>query len=135
MHVRPKSVAFVSWFLIGTGAVSVITTLATWNNQLREELMAKSALPPSVQIAMQATGLLVMIVCGVSMLRGKHWARTTYVAWNVVGLLVGLVTSPFKMMLIPGAVFFLIVTYLLYRPPANAFFAGATPPPRGGVSA
>lgn len=134
MQARPKSVVIVSWFLIVSGAASVITTFGTWNNELKDELMAKSMLPPSVQYAIQAIGLLVMIVCGISMLRGKPWARTTYIAWSVVGLVIGLVTSPFKMMLIPGALLLLVVTYLLYRPAANAFFAG-TAQPQGDASA
>lgn len=134
MRARPKSVVIVSWFLIVTGVSSVITTLATWNNELKQELMAQSTLPPSVQYTIQAIGLLVMVVCGVSMLRGKPWARTTYVAWSVVGLVIGAFTSPFKMMLIPGALFLLVVTYLLYRPAANAFFAGAAQP-QGDASA
>jgi len=134
MQTRPKSVVIVSWFLIVTGVSSVIMTLATWNNELKEELMAKSTLPPSVQYAIQAIGLLVMIVCGISMLRGKPWARTTYVAWSVVGLAISVFTSPFKMMLIPGALLLLVVSYLLYRPAANAFFAG-TAQPQGDAGA
>ena len=91
------------------------------------ELMAQNKLPLPAQYAMQAAGVLVMIVCGVSMLRGKAWARTTYVAWNVVGSVIAFATSPFTTTLIPGVLFFLVVTFLLYRPAANAFFRGPNP--------
>jgi len=124
MHERPKSVAIISWLLIIAGGISVISSLAMMNNEVAKELMTQSKLPLPVQYAMQATGLLVMIVCGLSMLRGKAWARTTYVAWSAVGIVIGFATSPFTVTLIPGVLFFLVVTFLLYRPAANAFFRG-----------
>lgn len=128
MNTRPKSVTIISWYLIIVGGISMISTPVMLHNETTKELMAKSMLPFSVQYAMQAAGVLVMIGCGLSMLGGKSWARTTYVAWTVFALVVTYVTSPFKAMMIPGALFLLVATYFLYRPAANAFFAGAAPP-------
>jgi hypothetical protein len=37
--------------------------------------------------------------------------------------MIALLTSPMKMMLIPGVVFYLIITFFLFRPAANAYFS------------
>jgi hypothetical protein len=127
MRARPKAVAIVSWFLVVAGGISVISSLAMMNNEVAREVMSQNKLPVPVQYAMQVAGVLVMIVCGLSMLRGKAWARTTYVAWSAVGIVIAFATSPFTATLIPGVVFFLVVTFLLYRPASNAFFRGVGP--------
>ena len=54
------------------------------------------------------------------MLSGNGWARTTYVAWTAINLVFGFATSPFKTMMIPGVVFFLVVAFFLYRPAATS---------------
>lgn len=128
MNTRPKSVTIISWFLVVSGGLSAITALAMRNNPTTRELMAKNLLPPSAQYAIMAVGLLVMITCGLAMLSGNGRARTTYVAWTATNLAFGLATSPFKTMLIPSAIFFLVVTLFLYRPAANDFFASTSRP-------
>ena len=40
-------------------------------------------------------------------------------------MLVTLATSPYKIAVIPGLVIYLIFVFFLFRPRANAFFAGA----------
>jgi len=57
------------------------------------------------------------------MLKRQNWARFLYVVWGAVGAVVGILTSPMKPLMIPGIIFFLVVTFFLIRPKANEYFS------------
>jgi hypothetical protein len=54
------------------------------------------------------------------MLYGQSWARWLLVAWLVFHVYVGALHSTVQ--LITHSLLFLIGVYLLFRPPANAYF-------------
>ena len=58
------------------------------------------------------------------MLHGQNWARILYIGWIIIGIIIGLITSPFKIMLLPGIVINAIIAFFLFRPATNAYFAG-----------
>ncbi|MEV4781288.1 hypothetical protein MRBLMU1_003863 [Burkholderia sp. LMU1-1-1.1] len=120
---RPTSVSIIAWFLIATSLISVITSYTSLDNPIAQELMAKNLLPLSVQYVMLYFGLAISVASGVAMLKGWNWGRTLYVAWSVFGLVIGLVTSPMKLVLIPSAIVLAIIVFFLYRPKVNAFFS------------
>jgi len=122
MSKRPKSITVVSWILIILGAISLVTSTITLNNPMAQELMAKSPIPVNIQYIMMYVGLLIMLVCGVAMLKGKNWARLLYVGWSAIGFVIGIATSPIKTAMIPGLVVFLIIAFFLFRPKANEYF-------------
>jgi hypothetical protein len=123
MRERPISVTIIAWFLIVAGVISVFTTLSTLNNPMVEELMSKSLLPVPLQYAMMYIALAVSVICGIGMLKGQGWARLLYVIWGIIGFLVGFVTSPMKVAIIPGLIVFVIIVLLLYRPASNQYFS------------
>lgn len=47
-------------------------------------------------------------------------------AWGALGLILGLATSPFKSLMLLSVVFRTIIAFLLFRKPANAWFAMAS---------
>jgi len=120
---RPTSVTVIAWIIIVLSGISLISSTFSLNNPLARELMAKSLLPISVQFAMLYFGLLLSIAAGIWMLKGQNWARLLYVIWSIIGLVVGLITSPIKVAMIPGLVFFIIITFFLFRPVANEYFS------------
>jgi disulfide bond formation protein DsbB len=97
------------------------------DNPMVVDLMKKSPIPIPFQYAITTLGLLIMIVSGTAMLKGRNWARLLYVIWSSLGLLIGLATSPVKVSLVPGLVFLAIVTFFLFRPKANQFFSQTKP--------
>jgi hypothetical protein len=62
----------------------------------------------------------VEIIAGIFMLYGQNWARWLLVAWLVFHVYVGALHSTGH--LLTHALLFLIGIYLLFRPPANAYF-------------
>ncbi|MFH1440926.1 MAG: hypothetical protein ABIH18_02630 [Candidatus Omnitrophota bacterium] len=125
MGERPKSITVIAWILIVAGTISVFTSLSSLNNLMVKEIMSKSPLPVSLQYAMMYIGLAIMVVSGIGMLKGQGWARLLYVVWGAIGFLVGLLTSPMKVAMIPGLIVFAIVVFFLYRPASNQYFTKA----------
>ena len=104
------------------GGISLISTTAMINNSEVQEIMAKNPLPIPIQYLMSYAGLLVMIISGIAMLKGKNWARLLYIIWSLVGFSIGILTSPMKAAMIPGLVVFGVIVFFLFRPKASAFF-------------
>jgi len=87
--------------------------------------MSQGALPVGVQVAMTYVGLAITIVCAIAMLKGQNWGRMLYVVWGAIGFVITFVTSPMRAAMLPGLVVFAVIVYFLFRPAANAFFAGS----------
>ena len=126
----PTSVTVVAWILIVIAGVSMIAlpinSLDPAGAKKAQDLMSRSPIPIPVQVAMAYAGMLVWLICGVAMLRGQNWARLLFVFWTALASAIGIATSPTPMLAIPGIVFFIACTALLFRPPANAFFSAAS---------
>lgn len=127
MKPRPTSITVIAWILIVTGGISLISTLAMINNPTVLELMSKSPIPIPLQYVLNFVGLTITIVSGIALLKGANWGRLLYVGWSIVGLAIGVATSPLKAALIPSAVLFFIFAFFLFRPRANDFFTSSTP--------
>jgi len=125
---RPTSVTVVAWILILMGGISLVTmTLVITSGMIDDpaarELISKSPIPVPVQYAITYIGLLIMLVCGVAMLKGQNWGRWLYVVGTAAGFLIGVITSPLKQAMIPGFVVFVVLTFFLFRPQANRYFS------------
>jgi hypothetical protein len=133
MRTRPTSITVIAWILILLGGISLVATtlmISTGmidkvmiDNPAARELISKSPIPVPVQYAMSYAGLLIMFVSGVAMLKGQNWGRWLYVVGTAVGFFIGIMTSPVKETMIPGFVFFVVVTFFLFRPSANKYFS------------
>jgi len=123
MKTRPTSVTVIAWLLIITGGINLITTTVTLGNPNVTAIMSKSLLPIPVQYAVSYLGLFLSIVCGIALLKGCNWARYLYTVWGGIGLVIGILTSPMKLMMIPGVVLFLILVFFLFRSKATKYFS------------
>ena len=59
------------------------------------------------------------------MLRGYNWGRVLFVGWSSINLLLGLVTSPMKLMLVPALMVVGLLAYFLFSAKADRFFLSA----------
>lgn len=129
MSGRPTSITVIAWILIAIGILDIVGRAVSMlrnnpaANERTAEWMAKIPVPIPIQHTMSIAGTAVSLVCGYFLLRGRNWARYLYVIWMILGAFYSLVISQFKFMLIPGMAFVVLISYLLFRPPANAFFA------------
>ncbi len=123
MKNRPISITTISWFLIFTSVISITTTAFTYANPEVAKIMELSPISITLQYILMAIGIAVTISCSILMLKAKSIGRTIYVGWTIIYLIIGLFSSPTKAMMIPGIVFFIIITFFLFRPNANKYFS------------
>ncbi|MDA8519882.1 hypothetical protein [Acidovorax sp. NCPPB 4044] len=123
--IRPRSVTVAAWFLLISAALALAMSVASHGNPETAALMEQSLLPVPVpvQYVLSYGGLGLQIVCALAILKGLAWGRLLYAVWGSIGLSIGLFTSPVKLALIPGAVIFAIIVFLLFRSAANIYFA------------
>ena len=124
MKKRPTSISVIAWVLIVIGGIGLISTTGTImiNSPMLRDIMSKSPIPIPIQYVISYFGILIGVISGVAMLKGKNWARLLYITWNLINFVIGITISPMKATMIPSLVLFLIVTFFLFRPKANEFF-------------
>ena len=125
MKDRPTSLTIISWFLIITSLMSVVSTALSYNNPQVAKIMELSSIPIFAQYIFMVLGMAITLSCGFLLLKAKNVGRVLYVGWGIASLAIGLITSPAKAMLIPGLVIFVIITIFLYRPKANEYFSSS----------
>jgi hypothetical protein len=106
---RPLAVTIISWIYIVMGTVGFIYHF----RELRiDGLHLEAVLVEGLRI--------LAVVAGYFMLMGKNFARWIAILW--IGLHVGISFYHDWQQVMMHAIFFVIITYFLTRPAANAFF-------------
>jgi hypothetical protein len=126
MPSRPTSITVISWIIMVTSVFGLISSVVMMGNPMVTELMAKIPIPIAVQYGMRFGVLTFNFIFALFMLKGRNWARMLYVAVGAVCFAINLVTSPVKLMMLPGLILFAVVVFFLFRPRPNAFFGGST---------
>jgi hypothetical protein len=110
MVKRPLAVTILGWFYMAVGV-------------LGSAVHAKELLTQPVFQA-DALGVVLVsvlaVVAGVSMLRGRNWARSLALAWMAFHVIVSVFHSLRDVAV--HAVLLALFTYLLFRPEATAYF-------------
>jgi hypothetical protein len=124
MRKRPTSVTVICWILIAMGILGTLGNLRVFIDPEVRHQMSRSRIPiPSpMQYALSFAGLLALVVSGIAMLRRQNWARFLYTICSGVMLVIGLATSPMKLLQIPSILVYLTFVLFLFRPNANQFF-------------
>lgn len=86
-------------------------------------MVADAGMSIAFQQVVGLIGSIVALVCAFGILKGLPWSRVLYVGWGVIGLIIGMFTSPFKSVLILGAAMLAVFAFFLFRPAADRCFA------------
>ena len=125
MAKRPLSITIIAWFLIVSSIISAFTFWSAFDSPMGQQMLAQSPFTPSVHKAFAVFSMLLNLLIGVALLKRQNWARYVYVAFGLLGIVVGVVTSPIKSALLLSAIFLAVITFLLFRRPATDWFRGA----------
>lgn len=125
---RPLSVTIIAWYLIVSSVLSLLGSWYAADNPAAQQMMALNPLPVSVQYLLMYGGLTLTVVAAVAMLKRRAWGRKVYLVWAVLGFLIGLLTTPVKIMLVPGVIILAVIAFFLLRPKANNYFAAQPAP-------
>ena len=121
---RPTSLTIIGWLLIAMGIFGLISQLTMQDNPAVQQVLAESPLPASVHMILGIIGAIVGVVSGYGVLKGMNWSRFLYVGWSAVGLVIGLLTTPFTSIMVLSLVFVGVFAFFLFRPAANDWFNG-----------
>jgi hypothetical protein len=113
MKTRPLPITILGWMLIGVGALEFAEHAA----QIRWPLTADGVGVPLFE--------LVILACGVFLLRGQAWARWLAVAWVGFHVIVSSLHSAWAGIL--HGLIFVAFTWLMFRPEVNAWFRAEEP--------
>jgi hypothetical protein len=122
VNKRPVSVTIVAWYVI-IGAFFSLYALSRSNTDLAmQQVMEQSLLSIATQQYVCFAGFVSSLMAGAAILMGYHWGRVLFVGWSAISLVVGLATSPMKLMVIPGLLVLGVLAYFLFSSKANGFF-------------
>ena len=124
MRARPLSVTIVGWFLIVSGVVSLVLVAMALGNPVSRAAVQNGPLPYAVQIGWSIGTSILTLACGWFILKGANWARILYVAASVAGLAITLATGRVTTLVLIAAGLLAVIAFILFRRPANDFFAG-----------
>ncbi len=123
MQKRPLSLTIIGWFLILGGLFAAYSALTLGSNEVAMQMVADSGMSMRFQQALAVIGAVVGLVSAYGIFKGLPWSRVLYVGWSIVGLVIGLATSPFKGMMLLSVLILAVIAYFLFRPAADAWFA------------
>lgn len=119
MPKRPISITIISWLFIAVGLVSQFDTVSHWNRY------RSSGSPASDWIygflLMELTRILA-IVAGILLLKRNNFGRWLCIAW--IAFHVALSFHHSMMEVSMHAAILVLLTYFLFRRPANEYFRG-----------
>lgn len=110
---RPTSVTVVAWLVIVFASLTAFMLLG-------ETALTFKDSPPQ-QWPLPLLGVVVTLVCGMFMLKGKNWARWLYIVWTIVFLTYAF-TEVRVILLIPNALKVIVFGLILFSARANKYF-------------
>jgi hypothetical protein len=111
MTKRPLSITIVGILAIAIGAMGVAYHASEFDMRR-----------PFETIGLCFVRLLA-VLAGAYMLRGRNWARWLWLAWMAFHVAVSFLHSVSEVLM--HALFLAVFAYLLFRPPASAYFRAA----------
>ncbi len=127
---RPVSLTIVGWWMVVTAASSLFTLFVANMTSVRE-LWGQLGIQPDVAVWVAISSGIIYAAAGYGVLTARDWARPVYVLFGVISLLFNTFVwrMPEPSMLIFSYLIYGVFVYVLYRPPARAYFAGTYAPP------
>ena len=123
MQKRPLSMTIIGWFLIIIALFGLYGAVTMRSNPTAMKMLEDMHASLLFQQIWTVIGSIVTLICAYGILKGQPWSRVLYVAWGIVGLVVGFVTSPMKGLLIVSLVFLVVIGGLLFSLTGNQWFA------------
>ncbi len=123
MEKRPLSLTIIAWVLVILALLGLAgIVMATTSAELAAKMAEQSNMPLPFQQAWTAIGAIVTLVVAYGIWKGQPWSRVLYVAWGVIGIVVGyLVGSPGYGMIL-GVVILVVISAFLFTNRANEWF-------------
>lgn len=120
---RPILLTIICVLIIIGAILGPLSIYAIMNNPAAMEIMEKaSQFPISAQYSMMILGSIIGLASAIGMLKGKKIARTIYVGYSILALIINFVASNMKQSLMVTILITIVILGLLYLPNINRYF-------------
>lgn len=128
---RPTSITVISWMLIIGSVLQLLGVVISISDSSLFHELNQSPIPAPVQFGLMFLAVILTLVCGIAMLKGRNWGRWLYVTYRVIGILASSVIAQnnsgvdaelLNTIRIASMGTFLLVVFFLFRPIATLFF-------------
>ena len=123
MEKRPLSLTIIACALVILSLLGLVGMLmATTNAELAAKMAEQSKMPLAFQQAWTAIGAIVTLIVAYGIWKGQPWSRVLYVAWGVIGIVVGYLSGSPALGMIFGVVILVVISAFLFTNRANEWF-------------
>jgi hypothetical protein len=123
MEKRPLSLTIIACALVILSLLGLAgMVMATTNAELAAKMAEQSNMPLAFQQAWTAIGAIITIIVAYGIWKGQPWSRVLYVAWGVLGIVVGYLSGSPALGMIFGVVVFVVISAFLFTNRANEWF-------------
>ena len=122
MEKRPLSLTIIGWFLIIISLFGLYSIFTMGSNPVAMKMLQQMHVPLLFQQVWGTIGTIVTLICAYGILKGLPWSRVLYVAWGIIGLVVGFYISPIKAFLVLSLILLVVISVFLFSDKANDWF-------------
>ena len=123
MQKRPLSLTIIAAFLVLSAVIGLFSVMTMGSNAVAMQMIEQMGLSLQVQQALGILGCIIALACAYGIFKGLPWSRVLYVAWGLVSVAIGLATSPAMSFVLLTLVFVAVISFFLFRPAADRWFA------------
>jgi hypothetical protein len=122
LEKRPLSLTIIASLLVILALLGVYGVLTIGSNPVATKMLEQMHVSLLFQQVWGVMGCIVTLICAYGIFKGLPWSRVLYLAWGILGLVVGVYTSPMKAALVLGLVILVVVCAFLWTNNANDWF-------------
>lgn len=124
MEKRPLSLTIIAIILVIVALLGVAgAVMAGSNADMAAEMAKQSTMPPAMALAWTVLGALVTLAVAYGIFKGQPWSRVLYVAWGVLGIVVGFLTGAPGLGMMISVILLVVISAFLFGDRANSWFA------------
>ena len=123
MKTRPLSMTIIGWLLVVLSLFGLYGIVTMGSNPIAMKMLQQMHVPLMAEQAYGLVGVVIDLVCAYGILKGLPWSRVLYVAWGIIGLVVGFYISPMKAAVVFALIILLVIAGFLWTNTANDWFS------------
>jgi hypothetical protein len=123
MEKRPTSMTVIGILLIVLTLLGIYGLITAGTNPMMTKMLTQMHVSLPLYEAYGALGIVISLACAYGIFKGLPWSRVLYLAWGIVGLIVGLYVSPIKAALVLSLIILVVVCAFLWTNTANDWFS------------
>jgi hypothetical protein len=123
MEKRPTSMTVIGILLIVFTLLGIYGLITAGTNPIMTKMLTQMHVSLPLYEAYGALGIVISLACAYGIFKGLPWSRVLYLAWGIVGLIVGLYISPIKAALVLSLIFLVVICAFLWTNTANDWFS------------